>query len=179
MVESKIIFDTAMKTKGFIFSLLLICFAFVAMSQSKPAHPAHFYDYLGQNASWIDRQVRANYDLKLEKEKISKDSLRLTVYNSLSDIKITFYLVEDVCDYISFDDYSLQSNRVNSFFTQWCADVTDHFRFISEEEERFPMFMDMAKDVVFFIPEDQHLESGLRYFLFSGFIRDDQMITSL
>ena len=168
-----------MKHKVFIFSILLTCLTLVAGAQSKPSHPSHFYDYLGKNAKWIDREVRANYDLSLEKTKISKDSLRLSVYNSLSDMKVTFYLVEDVCDYISFDDYSLESNRVRSFFTQWCSDVTDHFKFISEEEERFPMFMDIEKDIVFFIPEEQKLDVGLRYFLFSGFIRDDMMLTSL
>ncbi len=168
-----------MKSRILIFSVLLASITILANGQSRPAHPSQFYEYLGKNAKWIDREVRANYDLKLDKEKISKDSLRLTVYNSLSDIKVTFYLVEDLCEYISFDDYSLESNRVRSFFTQWCSDVTDHFRFISEDEERFPMFMDMNKDIVFYIPEDQSLETGLRYFLFSGFIRDDQMLTSL
>lgn len=168
-----------MKSKFIIFSILLSCLVGASFSQSKPAHPAQFYSYLGKNTKWIDREVRANYDLQVQKEKISKDSLRLTVYNSLSDIKVTFYLVEDICDYISFDDYALESNRVKSYFTQWCSDVTEHFRFISEDEERYPMFMDMEHDIVFFIPEEQSLETGLRYFLFSGFIRDDQMVTSL
>ncbi len=168
-----------MKSKNTLLTLFFTCMTLVAVSQSKPAHPSHFYNYLGKTASWIDREVRASYDLKIEKNKISKDSVRLSVYNSLSDIKVTFYLVDDACDYISFDDYSLDSNRVRSYFTQWCSDVTDHFKFISEEYERYPMFMDMSSDVVFYIPEDQNLETGLRYFLFSGFIRNDQLLTSL
>lgn len=157
--------------------MFLIAYSYITIAQSKPAHPAQFHSYLGKNASWIDREVRASYDLKIEKEKISKDSARLIIYNALSDIRITFYMVDDICDYISFDDYSLERNGVNTFFSQWCSDVTDHYKFIAEEEDMFPMFMDPENDVVFFIPEDQTLETGLRYFLFSGFIRDAQLLT--
>jgi hypothetical protein len=167
-----------MKSKTLLLIFVLSGLVYFSYGQSKPAHPAHFHEYLGKNASWIDREVRARYDLKLDKEKISKDSLRLVVYNALSDIEVTFYLVEDACEYISFDDYSLDSNRVKSFFTQWCSDVTDHYKFIAEDDDMYPMFMDPVHDVVFFIPEDQHLESGLRYFLFSGFIRDTQLFSS-
>lgn len=160
--------------------VLSVIFSFIvlgASGQSRPAHPVHFYDFLGKNASWVDRNIRADYGVKLDKEKISKDSVIYSMYNDVSDVKVSFYLVDDRCDYIAFDDYHLNNNNINTYFTQWCTDVTDHYTFVADKQEKYPMFTDTSFNVVFFIPDEQTLDNGLRYFLFSGFIHGEQLLT--
>ena len=157
-----------------IFSaLLLLLLASAAIAQKKPVHPADLYACMGENSKWVDRYVRAEYGIKPERETMGGDTIRLSFYNALSDVEVSMFLVDDVCEFIGFNDYSLNENNINTYFTRWCTDVTDHMRFISEKSERYPMFEDASYNMVFYIPEAQSDNTGLKYYMFSGFIRSE------
>jgi len=157
-------------------SLVLVLFALMTQAQNKPIHPVDLYDCIGKNAKWVDRFIRAEYGLKAEQEKVGQDTVQLRFYNSLSDVEVSLFLVDEVCEYVGFNDYNLEENGINTYFTRWCSDVTDHYRFISGSDERYPMFEDTDTSMVFYIPDDQTSENGLQYFMFAGFIRGEQSL---
>lgn len=146
-------------------------------AQKKAAHPSDFYESIGKSAKWTDRYVRATFGVKPKKEVIGQDSLMLSFYNPASDLEVALYFVDEKCEYIGFNDFSLEVDGINTFFTQWCIDVTEHYRLVSEKEEKYPMFEDTSYNVVFFIPEEQPLDRGMQYFMFSGFIRNEMALS--
>ncbi len=160
-------------------SFLILAFLFVALAaqaQNKPVHPVDLYDCIGKNAKRVDRFIRSEYGIKAEREKIGQDTVRLSFYNSLSDVEVSLFLVDEVCEYVGFNDFNLEENGINTYFTRWCSDVTDHYRFISGSDERYPMFEDTDTSMVFYIPDDQPAVNGLQYFMFAGFIRGEQSL---
>ncbi|MCA6078807.1 hypothetical protein [Fulvivirga sedimenti] len=161
-----------------LFSLFaLVSLSFSANAQQKPVHPVNFYDCMGKNLKWADRYIRSEFGVKAEKEIAGKDTVRLNFYNTVNDVKVSLFFVDEVCEYIGFSDYNLDDNSLNTFFTRWCTDVTEHYRFISDKDERYPMFEDTSFNMVFYIPENQPEKGGLQYFMFSGFIRGERILT--
>jgi hypothetical protein len=159
------------------FVLFLTLVSISAFSQNKPVHPVDLYDCIGKNTKWVDRYVRAQYGIKPERKKSGKDTVELHFYSSTSDVEVSLYLVGDVCEYVGFTDYNLDQNGVNTYFTRWCSDVTDHDKFITGKDEKYPMFEDESSSMVFYIPEDQSTDTGLQYFMFAGFVRGEQVLS--
>ncbi len=162
-----------MRRLSLFFVLILLLGATQSFSQGKTAHPAQFYDAIGKSIKWSDRYVRSEFGEKPKKEVIGRDSVMLTYYNPASDLEVSMYFIEDKCEFIGFSDYSLNLTGINTFFTAWCIDVTEHYRLVSEEEEKYPMFEDTSFNIVFYIPEEQPLDRGVQYFMFSGFFRNE------
>jgi len=162
------------------FTSLLLLILLVAASnlqaQKKPVHPVDLYSCIGKNAKWVDRFIRSEYGIKPDREKTGQDTVQLTFYNSLSDVEVSVYLVNEVCAYVGFNDYTLDENGINTYFTRWCSDVTDHDKFISSSDERYPMFEDTETSIVFYIPDRQTHQQGTQFFMFAGFIRGERLI---
>ena len=159
-----------------IFSMLMFL-ALAGYTQQKPVHPVDLYECIGKNSKWVDRYVRSQYGTKPEKEKAGQDTVRLSFYNTASDVRVAAFIVNDVCEYIGFSDYSLNENNLNTYFSRWCSDVTDYYTLVSGTEERYPMYEDTSLNMVFFIPEKQPENNGMQYYMFSGFIRGERILS--
>jgi hypothetical protein len=160
-----------------IFSVFFVSMIAGGAFAQSSAHPTNFYPVMGKTIKWADRFIRQEFDQKPDKRGVGQDTVMLTYYNPESDLQVALYFVDDVCEYVGFNDYSLDANGVNTFFTQWCIDVTEHYRLVSEKDEKYPMFEDTSFNIVFYIPEQQPLDRGMQYFMFSGFVRNEMALS--
>ena len=165
--------------RSVFFSVFLVSlFAGQAFAQTG-AHPAKFYPVIGKTIKWADRYIRQEFDQKPSKKTVGQDTLMLTYYNPGSDRQVALDFVDDKCEYVGFNDYSLEENEINTFFTRWCIDVTEHYRLVADKDEKYPMFEDTSFNIVFYIPEEQPLDRGMQYFMFSGFVRNEMALSGV